>query len=226
MTEVTEEEKPLVLVVDDVARNLQLVGDLLRQSGYRVSAAGSGRQALDMLERFEPDLVLLDIMMPGIDGYGVAEALKSRDSTRNTPIIFLTAKTQPEDIVRGFELGAVDYVTKPFNQAELLARVNTHVSLRRAQQEVIRLEKKNAALATALTANHEINQPLTVLSGHFEMYRNSLDDDRLTEKQQRSLAKMQASIERIRGILEKFMTASGIRFEEYLDETQQVIFEP
>jgi sigma-B regulation protein RsbU (phosphoserine phosphatase) len=128
-------EKPLVLIVDDVPKNLQVLGNILRKKEYKIAAATSGKQALDMVEKILPDLILLDIMMPDIDGFEVCEKLKGSPRSKDIPVIFLTAKTGTEDIVRGFEVGAVDYLTKPFNSTELLARAHTHIELKKARDK-------------------------------------------------------------------------------------------
>ncbi len=123
-------QKLLVLAVDDKPQNIQFLGKVLSDSGYEVGLAQSGREALNFVKKSDPDLILMDIMMPGMDGYEVCERLKNNFSTRHIPVIFLTAKTDPEDIVKGFDVGGVDYVTKPFNSAELLARIKTHLEIR------------------------------------------------------------------------------------------------
>lgn len=121
-----------ILIVDDLPRNLQVLAVLLDKAGYRVSMAMDGAQALAMVGREPPDLILLDVMMPGLDGLEVCRRLKADDATREIPVIFLTAKAELEDLQEGFKIGAVDYLTKPFRGGELLARVATHVSLRQA----------------------------------------------------------------------------------------------
>ncbi|MCP4220332.1 MAG: response regulator [bacterium] len=123
--------EPLVLVVDDVQENHKVLGNILRKDGCRIAPATSGKQALDMLSEISPDLVLLDIVMPEMDGFEVCRKIMEMPGTENLPVIFLTAKTENEDVVEGFTVGAVDYVTKPFNSAELLARVRTHLKLKR-----------------------------------------------------------------------------------------------
>ena len=122
-----------VLVVDDTVENLRLLSDLLEQHGYEVRAVTNGRHALQAVEHAPPDLILLDIAMPGMDGFEVCRRLKATDGAKDVPVVFLTALTETADKVRAFESGAVDYVTKPFQFDEVLARVRTHVSLRRAQ---------------------------------------------------------------------------------------------
>jgi len=130
------DKKDLVLVVDDNPQNLQVLGPMLEKNGYDIAFATSGEQALEFVAGEIPDLVLLDIMMPGMDGYQVCERLRKKKGTASIPVIFLTAKSDTDDIVRGFEAGGVDYVTKPFNSAELLARVKTHLELKNAREEI------------------------------------------------------------------------------------------
>lgn len=135
INESADTKKPLVLIVDDVPKNLQVLGNILRKKDYNIAAATGGQQALEMVENIAPDLILLDIMMPDVSGFEVCEKLKESDKTKNIPIIFLTAKTATEDIVKGFAVGAVDYLTKPFNSAELLARANTQIELKQARDK-------------------------------------------------------------------------------------------
>ncbi|HEX8549438.1 MAG TPA: hybrid sensor histidine kinase/response regulator [Cytophagaceae bacterium] len=135
------EGKGLILIVDDMPKNLQLLGNILRKEGYQVSAATSGKQALEILENSLPDLILLDIMMPGLSGLEVCEILKKDAATRQIPIIFLTAKTESEDVIMGFKVGGADYIHKPFNGAELLARVETHVEIKKSRDFIESLVK-------------------------------------------------------------------------------------
>ena len=122
-------QKPTILVVDDTPDNLDLMGDLLMDD-YRVKVANSGKKALEIIQSASPpDLVLLDIMMPEMDGYEVCTILKSSEETKNIPVIFLTAKTNTIDEQKGFEIGAVDYITKPISPAIVMARVKTHLDL-------------------------------------------------------------------------------------------------
>lgn len=128
--------KGSVLIVDDNVQNIQFLGEILENNQYEVSVAKSGEQALEYLHKELPDLVLLDIMMPGKNGYDICTILKKNNYTKNIPVIFLTAKAEPEDIIKGFEVGAVDYITKPFRTPELLARVKVHIELKKAKAEI------------------------------------------------------------------------------------------
>jgi adenylate cyclase len=135
-----------ILVVDDTPANIQALAAILKERGYQISVATNGRQALEVLGRVQPDLILLDVMMPEMDGFETCRRLKASEQWRQIPVIFLTAKTETADLVQGFELGAVDYVAKPFNAHELLARVNTHLTIDELRRN---LAGKNAELARA-----------------------------------------------------------------------------
>jgi DNA-binding response OmpR family regulator len=126
---VTEEKRPLVLVADDDPDILSLVTLRLERSGYEVVAAGDGEQAVASALSRTPDLALLDVMMPKLDGYQVTERLRSEEATRFLPVILLTARVQEADIARGIEAGADDYVEKPFSTQELSARVQAVLGL-------------------------------------------------------------------------------------------------
>jgi DNA-binding response OmpR family regulator len=126
-----------ILIVDDNFKNIQVLGNILREQGFDIAVATNGDEALDWVKTEKFDLILLDIMMPGMDGYAVCDTLKKSEKTKHIPVIFLTAKTDSESIVKGFELGGVDYITKPFNVSELISRVKTHVELKRTREDLI-----------------------------------------------------------------------------------------
>lgn len=134
------ERHDTVLIVDDTPANLALLSEALDRAGYEVLVAPSGMTALRQLELITPDIILLDAVMPGMDGFETCRQLKARPGAREIPVIFMTALTATEDVVRGFAEGAVDYVTKPVREEEVLARIATHVSrsrhLRHAQTTV------------------------------------------------------------------------------------------
>ena len=115
--------KPLILLVDDTPTNLGVLFELLKGRGFKVSVAEDGESALEQVNYARPDLILLDVLMPLMDGFTTCERLKAQPETREIPVIFMTALTDTVDKVKGFELGAVDYITKPFQQEEVLARI-------------------------------------------------------------------------------------------------------
>jgi signal transduction histidine kinase len=136
-------DAPTVLIVDDTPSNLAMVVKIMEERGYLVSIAQDGEEGLQRAQLVQPDLILLDVMMPGIDGFETCLRLKAQESTRDIPVIFMTALASPEHKVKGFATGGVDYVTKPLQIDEVMARVDTHIKLHVAQRQ---LEEKNAQL--------------------------------------------------------------------------------
>jgi DNA-binding response OmpR family regulator len=175
-----------LLIVDDLPENIKVLGNSLQNDNYRITFATNGQQAIEMAIKNSVDLILLDIMMPGMDGFEVCRRLKGEDRTRHIPIIFITAKTEKEDIVQGFESGAVDYVTKPFNAAELSARVQTHLELKRTKEIIQnqaeelawtnkRLMKKNQKLERALEEIETLKGLLPVCSNCKKIRNDNTD---------------------------------------------------
>src|ERR1700751_3314958 len=131
-------EKKLVLIVDDAPANLQIVHSILKDD-FKIRVATSGAKALDLVKvKPQPDLILLDVTMPEMDGYEVCGILKATPDARDIPVIFLTGKTEADDETKGFEAGAVDYIHKPFSPAVVKARVHTHLVLREAREQLAR----------------------------------------------------------------------------------------
>lgn len=136
-----------ILIVDDMPKNIQVIGTILRGKGFLCSIAQSGRQALEIVEQNPPDLILLDIMMDDMDGFETCRCLKNKSATRDIPVIFLSGLSDTVNKVEGFKIGAVDFITKPFESEEVLVRIKTHLTLRSLQKN---LEKKNTQLQEAL----------------------------------------------------------------------------
>lgn len=183
----------LVLIVDDVDENLFLLDRILTSRNYRTAMASGGKQALEFINEEPPDLILLDIMMPDMDGFEVCRLLKEDPQNRDIPVIFLTGKTASEDIIQGLELGAADYITKPFRHAELLLRVKTQVDLQLGRKELQRknrdLRQMNASKDKLVSIiSHDLKSPFQGLMGlteilHREAYTISRDDiHEFTEK--------------------------------------------
>lgn len=126
----------LVLVVDDISQNLQVLGEMLERVGYESTFATNGIQALARIEGSRPDLILMDLMMPGMNGLEVCQKIKTNPELLEIPVIFITASNEKEHLLQAFERGAVDYVTKPFNPPELLARVRTHLELKHTRDQL------------------------------------------------------------------------------------------
>jgi two-component system sensor histidine kinase/response regulator len=148
-----------ILVVDDNKDNLRLAGNILTESGYKIAVALNGESALKILNENSFDLVLLDIMMPEMDGIEVCRRIKLDGKLKDIPVIFLTAKNQPEDLLEGFNVGSVDYITKPFNKEEFLARVSTHVELARSKKKIVELNKNRDIIYSIIA--HDIRAPFS-----------------------------------------------------------------
>jgi len=146
-----------IMTVEDNAINLKLLKKIIEKSGHRVIQAMNGDDAIKTALKEQPDLIMLDVMMPGKDGFEVCKILKQNEKTKYIPIIFLTAKNEPVDKVRGLELGANDYITKPFETVEISARIDTHLRLKNLTQELF---IKNEQLANAFTDLHEKNEKI------------------------------------------------------------------
>ncbi|MDM8535393.1 hybrid sensor histidine kinase/response regulator [Desulfobacterales bacterium HSG17] len=146
-----------ILIVDDNPQNLQILGQFLKQNNYNVAAAVDGKPALEMIASRKPDLVLLDIMMPIMDGIETCRQIKANPETNDIPVIFLTAKVETDDIVKGFEIGAADYVTKPFNTYELLARIKTHLELKKSRDIITKQSREQKELLHILC--HDLANP-------------------------------------------------------------------
>ncbi|MCG8701906.1 MAG: hybrid sensor histidine kinase/response regulator, partial [Bacteroidales bacterium] len=168
-----------VLVVDDVEKNLQLIGSLLHDRGISVVLANNGAHALQAVGKKIPDLILLDISMPEMDGYEVCEKLKSKDDTKEIPIIFLTARNEDEDIVKGFALGAVDYITKPFSKDELISRVFTHLELKKSRDIIEnqnqQLEAQNRRILEHARKVEDLNEKLNSKNQELQALNSTKD---------------------------------------------------
>ncbi|MGY0505681.1 hybrid sensor histidine kinase/response regulator [Luteimonas sp. e5] len=148
-----------ILLVDDQPTNLRVLATLLARQGYEVSTAGDGEAALETCRRVRPDLILLDMMMPGMDGFDLTRELKADPQLTRIPVVFLTAAHERELLLRAFEAGAVDYVTKPFIPEELLARVNSHIVLKLTRDRLERVARERQNLVNLVA--HDLKNPLT-----------------------------------------------------------------
>ena len=146
---------PTILVVDDIPANLNVLRHFLEPAGYRMLGATSGPAALSIVARTQPDLILLDVAMPGIDGFETCRQLKQLPEGQPIPVLFVTARNEPEALVEGFNAGCVDYIVKPFHKAEILVRVQTHVQIARLHQALSRRNAELERLTAELTARQQ-----------------------------------------------------------------------
>ncbi|WP_321864643.1 hybrid sensor histidine kinase/response regulator [Burkholderia cenocepacia] len=209
-------DPPVVLVVDDTAANLGLVVDFLEGSGLQVSIARDGEEALSRAALVRPDLILLDVMMPGLDGFEVCRRLKAKPETTDIPIIFMTSLSRTEDKTAGFKVGAVDYVTKPLQMEELLARVRTHVKLRRLQMA---LQDRNARLHEEVERRQEAQEALLEMINSVRNTSNAIAHDLRTP-----LAELRSRMEVMLFDLKDKLDTDGLeRLEGSLNDIDRVI---
>ncbi len=198
---------PCVLIVDDNLINIKLLTKSLMKESYRVLEAKNGNDGYNLAVSEKPDLILLDIMMPVKDGYEVCEMLKANEEIKDIPVIFITAMTETTDKVRGLSLGAVDYITKPFNSSEVLARVKTQLNLRRMHEENISYQKvimeaqKMASLGIlAEGMAHNFNNLLSVIFCYSEILQSSIEG-----KQKEYVEKIMNSTTRMKYLIKQLL---------------------
>ncbi|WP_064974993.1 hybrid sensor histidine kinase/response regulator [Alistipes provencensis] len=175
-----------ILAVDDIATNIMLLKAVLSRAKYKIVTASGGFEALEKVAEVNPDLILLDIMMPDLDGYEVLKRLKADPAHEDIPVIFLTALHNPEDIVKGFKFGASDYISKPFNHEELITRVAHHIYLAAAQRTI--LQQRDELQATVEARDkmysviaHDLRSPIGTLKMVFNMLSINLTADQIGE---------------------------------------------
>lgn len=198
-----------ILVVDDNKENLKVVSNFLKEKGYQIALSLNASDALKILRENEIDLVLLDIMMPGTDGYTFCKTMKADEALKEIPVVFLTAKTETADLVEGFRVGGVDYITKPFHKEELLARVQNHIDLADAKkqikkqaEQILRINKTKDRLYSVIA--HDIKSPFANIS----MLLSSIAEGYLqpgTEEYDEILQSLNASTKETYALLENLL---------------------
>ncbi len=210
-----------ILVVDDTPANLDLLLSMLTQRGYRIRPAPGGTLALKTALDDPPSLILLDINMPGMDGYEVCERLKDNEKTTDVPVIFLSAMDEVIDKVRAFEVGAVDYIGKPFHVDEVIARIETQLTLYRQRQQIETLRQQERQTFEEMArlkdqyvqmVSHDLKSPLSVIVGHASLLkrRGTLDDADDVEAVDNNLAASERMRRLIRDLLDLAKIESGV----------------
>lgn len=200
-----------ILIVDDTPANLRLLAGLLGNAGYQVRPARDGRMALSVAQANPPDLILLDIMMPEMDGYEVCRQLKADERTREIPVIFISALDDVHDKVKSFTLGAVDYVAKPFQAEEVLARVRSHITLYKLQRD---LREQVAELdAFSHTVAHDLKNPLALVIGLIDFVLLQFADE-VPEEMVDYLKKIQTTGYRGVNIIDELLLLASVRKQD------------
>lgn len=225
-------EHPRILIVDDEPNNLEVLSNLLDKKGYTILLASDGAKGVQCAASDQPDLILLDVIMPEIDGFETCRQLKANGKTKDIPVIFMTALAETVDKVKGFECGAIDYITKPIDPEEVLARINTHLSMQKLyknlQMENQELLEKHTAVSKQMEdlrlnlsriLPHEFRTPLNGILG-FSEFLTSFTPDRLPKPDE--IFNMQTAIHnnalRLKQIIENYLLYADLRLMEYEPE--------
>jgi len=211
-------ENAHILIVDDVPNNIRLLGTILQQEGYKINSAKNGLQALNIAAKGMPDLILLDVMMPEADGYKICQRLKDNPATKNIPVIFITTRDQVKDMAKGFQAGAADFITKPFNTLELLIRIRTHLKLKNAGKERLQKEENmGSVLEIAGSVCHELVQPLQTISGISEILLLIVNKD---EAMYAKISEIRQQVKRMVEIIKKLRGITQYETKHYAGKSQ------
>ncbi|MGA3007957.1 MAG: response regulator, partial [Opitutaceae bacterium] len=204
---------PKILVVDDQPINVQLLKRKLEREGIKVSAAYTGQEALDSVQQEQPDLILLDVMMPDMDGIEVCQRLQEKEETRSIPVIFITARSSKEGKLEGLGVGAVDYITKPIDLDETLARVQTQLRFVEVNREMLDLQRRlvearRTATIGAITQGiaHNLNNLLGVVMGYLELIKSHYKEPEQVKENTRHT---EVAAQRIITIIKQLSSVAG-----------------
>ncbi len=212
-----------ILIIDDQPENVFVLQDRLEHEGYKVVTAYDGQSGINKAVEEQPDIILLDIMMPGMSGFEVCEVLTKNERTKKIPIIMVTALTGSDDIKKGLELGAYDYIKKPFNRVELLARIKSALRFKETQNLLLELEKISVFSATVQTANHKIKQPLTLINLSVAALRRELGKENISKEQLlKRVDFLEIAAKEIVDVLEQLTSIKKPVIKEYVNNLKMI----
>jgi len=211
-----------ILVIDDQPGNVFLLQDRLNREGFKVITACNGASGIKKATDENPDLILLDIMMPGLDGFETCKEISTNSKTDHIPIIMLTALNSSEDTKKGFDVGAFDYIKKPFNKIELLARVKAALRFADTNKLLIELEKIDTFSTTVKKTNHEIKQPLTLINLSVTALKRELENnDFHKESALKRVEFIENAMKDIIQIMQCMLNIDRIEINSYLKNLQK-----
>jgi len=215
-----------ILVIDDQKENLFILEDRLDLEGFKVITAYNGLSGIELAKEHKPDLVLLDIMMPEISGFEVCRELTNNEITKNIPVIILTALSNAEDTEKGFAAGAFDFIKKPFNRIELLARIKAALRFSETKKLLLELEKINTFSATVKKTNHDIKQPLTLINLSVTAIKREMENEIFNkESVLKRISYIENSVKEIIDVLEQMSKIQNPQVQKYLENIELNNFE-
>ncbi|MBU1099062.1 MAG: response regulator [Bacteroidetes bacterium] len=212
-----------ILVIDDMPDNVFILQDRLEREGYEILTAYDGIAGLEKAKLELPDLILLDIMMPGMSGLEVCEKLVNDDETKLIPIILVTALVEVKDLEIGLKVGAFDYIKKPFNKVELIARVRSALRFSESNKVMLEMEKIRTFAATVITANHEIKQPLTLINLSLAAIKRELGKDPISKEAiNKKIQFIETAGKNIVDVLDKLSSIRRPEFTNYVNNMSMI----
>lgn len=212
-----------ILIIDDLPENVFVLQDRLEHEGYEVITAYDGKAGIAKAVSDMPDLILLDVMMPEMTGIEVCKILKQNTITSDIPIIMVTAKSNAEDAKEGLEAGAFDYIKKPFEKIELIARINSALKLAEAHKQMVEAEKRSTYASTVVATNHKIKQPLTLMSLSSAAIKRELNKEQISKDAVLNrLNYIESAVNEITNILNQLNAIKKPLTSEYSKNTRAV----
>jgi DNA-binding response OmpR family regulator len=212
-----------ILVIDDQPDSIHIMRERLKHEGYSVFTAASGKEGLEIAVQVKPDAILLDIMMPDIDGYAVCRQLRSDPETAIIPILFVSARIQPEDVQEGFQAGAADYIKKPIEFMELFERIASLIRQRELIAKQLADEKMQTFSATIVSANHHLKQPLTLINLATTAIRRLLTKTPINPNDiSAKLDIINNSVFEISAILNKYIASDDPKLDKYVGDIKMI----
>jgi DNA-binding response OmpR family regulator len=215
---VSDEIKGKVLIVEDDKSYAEILKRVIIKNGYEINLAHDGKEGLELSTEWKPDVIIVDWMMPGMSGIELISKLREHPELKFSYIIMLTARVETEDKIAGLEAGADDFITKPVDFGELIARIRVGFRMKKLQTEIAELQHESALLEMARTLGHEINNPLNIIYLALELINRALKEDNPDrEKIKENLNRIYQASERIKEIVNKLISLRKPAFKEYVN---------
>lgn len=212
-----------ILIIDDDINFIEYLNRKLKKENFEVSFTNSGNDAINFIKKEIPDLILLDIMMPEISGIEICKNIISEPQISNIPVIFITGKISPEDVQAGFQAGAYDYIKKPIDSLEFLARIRAALKFKEAQKLIIETERLKTFAATVVTANHKIKQPLTLINLSLSAIKREISKDEISsEAIMKRLSYIENAVNEINDVLKQLTSVEKPKISDYLNDIKMI----